>query len=80
MIGITKEWRSFAVALELNQADIAAISGNYSHNVADCLSEVIKLWFQENGKKVSWENLCKALRDPMVNRRDLAEKIEEKYH
>ena len=62
------------MALELNQADIAAISGNYSHNVEDCLTEVIKLWFRGNGKKVSWEDLCEARHDPMVNRKDLAKK------
>ena len=79
MIGITTEWSHLAEALELNQADIDGIAANKGGNVEACLTEVIKQWFMERGIALSWENLCEALRDPMVNRDDLAKKIEKDY-
>ena len=79
VIDITTKWELFAAALGFNRVDIVVISKNYSHNVADCLTEVIHGWFRGKGGEVSWENLCEALRDPTVDRKDLAMEIEKKY-
>ena len=78
MIGITKEWQDFALALKIKRADIDAIAEN-NKDVKDCLSTVMKDWFKARGNKVSWENLCQALRDDLVDRGDLAETIEKNY-
>ena len=80
LIGITKEWKDLAEALGLPEPDIDAISINLSSDVTQCVKEVVEQWFQGKGSEPpSWTNLCIALRDPLVNRKDIVSKIEQQY-
>ena len=78
--GITKEWDDLAEALGLLKSDIDAIKTDNPNNVKQCVKEFVDLWFKEKGSESpSWTNLCTALRDPLVDRKDLAVNIERKY-
>ena len=80
LIGITREWKDLAEALGLPEPDIDAININHSSDVQQCVSEVVDCWFKGKGSESpSWTNLCTALRDPLVNRKDIASRIEKDF-
>ena len=77
---ITEEWDDLAEVLGLPQSDIDTIESNHSSNVRKCVKEVVKCWFQRKGSAPpSWANLCTALRDPLVNRKDIVSTIERSH-
>ena len=58
-------------------SNIEAIKANNPKNVKQCLKEVVNGWLKMKGSEApSWINLCKALRDPLVKREDVALDIE----
>ena len=76
--GITKEWDDLAEALGLPDSDIDAIKINNPSDVKQCVKEVVDQWLKGKGSESpSWTNLCTALKDPLVNRKDLASNIEK---
>ena len=78
--GITKEWNDLAEALGLSESDIDTIKTNNPGDVRQCVKEVVDQWFKRKGSESpSWTNLCKALRDVLVHRNDVALEI-EKHH
>ena len=78
--GITTEWDDLAEVLGLPESDIDTIASNHSSDVRKRVKEVIKCWFQGKGSvPLSWTNLCTALRDPLVNREDIASTIERSH-
>ena len=78
--GITKEWDDLAGALGLPHSDIDAIKTNNPSDMKQCVKEVVDQWLEGKGSESpSWTNLCMALRDPLVNRKDFASNIEKKY-
>ena len=78
--GITKEWDDLAEALGLPDSDIDAIKTDNPSNVKQCVKEVVDQWFKGKGSESpSWTNLCTALRDSLVNRNDIASKIEKDH-
>ena len=76
LIGIVKEWRDLAAALGLSDADAEKI--RHDNNDTDgCMRDLIEQWLQTKGSQPpSWSSLCTALRDPLVNRKDIASNIE----
>lgn len=78
--GITKEWDDLAEALGLPDSEIDAIKADNPHDVKQCLKEVVDGWFKLKGSRPpSWIDLCTALRDDLVNRKDIALNIEKSY-
>ena len=76
--GITKEWDDLAEALGLSEPDIDAIKTDNPSDVKQCVKEVVDRWFKGKGSEPpSWASLCAALRDPLVNRKDIASSIEK---
>ena len=76
--GITKEWDDLAEALGLPDSDIDVIKTNNPSDVKQCVKEVVDQWFKGKGSEPpSWTHLCTALRDSLVNRKDIALKIEK---
>ena len=78
--GITKEWDDLAEAFGLPDSDIDAIKTDNPSDVRQCLKEIVDRWFKGKGSELpSWTSLCTALRDPLVNRKDIALNIEKQY-
>ena len=43
----------------------------------DRMMAMLLVWLHHGGKYPTWKTLCEALRDELVERRDIAEKIEQ---
>ena len=79
LTSIAKEWRDIGLSLHIEYAMIEKIETDHSTDVKRCLAEVINCWLKENGGERSWSFLCKALRNPLVSRPDVARVIEQTY-
>ena len=79
--GIVSEWDDLGEVLGLSHDEVKSIRVNYPKDVKECLKEVIGKWLEGkgSGEPPSWKSLCKALRDPLVERKDLASRIEQTY-
>lgn len=77
---ITKEWDELAEALGLPYEEVEVIRKDNPKDVRRCLREVIDKWFEIQVRpSPSWSALCVALKQPLVNRNDIASRIERKY-
>ncbi len=72
--GIVKEWSDLGKALGGSHDDIKVIEANNPKDVKRCLELVVDRWFELG--RPSWEDLCKALRHQVVNRKDIGSRIE----
>ena len=77
--GVTTEWNNLALVLGLSYSVISAIKSNNPTDVNQCVLEVIHAWLTKKGDDPSWTNLYTALRDPLVNRKDIASSIENQF-
>ncbi len=76
---VIEDWDDLGGALGLPHRVVEAIKTNNPGNVKQCMKKVVDAWFEEKGNFLSWNNLCEALRDPLVDRKDVVSKIERKY-
>ena len=75
VLGIVDLWDDLGVALGLKISELNAIKRDESTSKAR-MKAVLLAWLQGRGLDPSWQTLCKALRDELVGRTDLAEHIE----
>ena len=67
LIDMVNEWEDLGVVMGPN-------------DINGCMRELIKQWLKMKGSQPpSWSSLCTALRNPLVNRKDIASSIEQKY-
>ena len=79
LIGITNEWRYLGLALGLKKPTLDAIKVDNA-DVKDRMLEMVTSWLQKKDESLpSWQALVKALRDPLVNRTDIANTINDKF-
>ncbi len=63
-----------------SQLTIMGTEVNYPKDVKKCLKEIIRKWLEGKGSgPPSWKSLCEALRHPLIERGDVASKIEKEY-
>ncbi len=68
------------MVLGLSHQEVTSIEVNYSRDMKNCLKEIIRKWLEGKGSgPPSWKSLCEALRHPLIEREDMASKIEKKY-
>ncbi len=79
LVEISREWSFLALALGLKQHVIAEIETDYPSNVSKCREKMVVKWFELQPSQLSWSSLCTALRTRLVDRPDIAKKIERKY-
>ena len=77
--GVTTEWDDLAEVLGLPYSEVKAIKANNPNDVKQCLKEVVEAWLMKKGDEPSWTNLCTALKDPLVDRKDIASSIEKQF-
>ncbi len=70
-------WYNFGLALNLTSDDLDAIKGPYT-DPSECLREAINGWLN-TFPDPSWESVVQALRSPIVGRKILARRLEQKY-
>ena len=77
VIGILDLWEDLGMALKLTQGKLGEIKSNNT-TVRERMKDMLRAWLsgQGSGPKPSWQGLCTALRDRLVQRGDLAEEIE----
>ena len=78
LVEITTEWRCLALALKFPNYQIDMIEADSFNNISKCRERMVDRWFQRDSD-LSWSSLCTALRDPLVERHDIAKTIEQKY-
>ena len=72
------KWEDVGLALGLHLSDLDVIRSDYRESY-ERLKRVVSQWLKGNGKECSWEVLCDALRDELVQRPNLAKNIETTY-
>ncbi len=70
--GIVCGWDDLGVVLGLPHQEVKSIKVNYPKDVKE-------RWLEGKGSPPSWLSLCKALKDPLVSRPDVASSIEQTY-
>ncbi len=71
------EWYNLALALGLDTDTLDSIKHNNKDECEDCLREVLKQ--RDNTTKLTWTEIIKALKNPIVGKHQLANKIQTKY-
>ncbi len=69
------KWRNIGLKLKVEPDTLEAIASKHN-NPDDCLREMLTKRLQAVGS-LSWREVCNCLRSPIVDRNDVAEKIEE---
>ncbi len=79
LLGISEEWYSLALALEIPLNEINTIQCNHHGDIRMCVTKMVEKWLQLHPRELSWNTLCRALKERLVSRNDVATKIEQKY-
>ena len=77
---ITNEWFMLGFVLGLKDPTLNGIKINNT-DVHKCKQEMVRSWLQKKDECTppSWPALVKALKNTLVQRNDVAEKIKQKY-
>lgn len=69
------KWYDIGLELKIDAASLDAIEKENSHNVQDCLREVLKKWLRRFQPMPTWGALIEALESPLVDEGLLASQI-----
>ena len=78
VVGILPLWEDLGMALGLDMAELSVIEEDKATSKAR-MKAVLLVWLQGRGLDRNWQTLCKALRDELVDRADLAKRIERDF-
>ena len=78
LLNVASRWELLARCLKLPTSDIANIRTKYGGDVNLALSEVISRSIATN-RQLTWSDLVKALREPILNEEWCASQIEKKF-
>ena len=77
---ITNDWFDLGLALNLKDSTLSSIETD-KETVNERKRGMVRSWLQQKDdcKPPSWQALVEALEDPLVERRDIAKQIKQKY-
>ena len=75
----TASSEAIGLALQINPNTLQIIKYNHPSDCEAQLSDIVSEWLQGRGSDCTWFSLSQALRNPLVQRPDLARNIETKY-
>ena len=78
VVGILPLWEDLGMALGLDMAELSVIQED-KFTSKSRMKAVLLAWLQGRGLDPNWQTLCEALRDELVDRADLAERIEKNF-
>ena len=70
-------WELIGIQLGLNQDILDTIKANSLRNVEECLTEVLKRWYNSTPNP-TWREVVDALRTPALDELRLAQELEQK--
>ena len=73
---VAHKWMLVGTCLDVNQPDLKEIEGRQHILAKQSLLEVISRWLDTN-HSVCWNDILKALREPLLDEQRLAKEIEE---
>ena len=73
------KWYEIGLALNLERLDLHRIELENMFNPVGRLKAVISLWLKQASPPSTWSSLVKALRQPQLGLRSLANLIEEEH-
>ena len=76
VLGMLDKWDDLGMALGIKVSELNVIEKE-KPTLQNRMKAMLRLWLQGNGVEPNWQNLCKALRDDLVKRSDIASKIEK---
>ena len=71
-------WRSLGGGLGLDNGSLEVISYDKRDKAYDCMLQTIVLWLNGNGHCATWQTLIDALKQPLVQKKELADQIKAK--
>lgn len=75
MLDILERWDDLGMALEIKMSELTVIKKENS-TLRERMKEMLLVWLRGRGKNPSWQTLCNALKDRLVERDDIARSIE----
>ena len=78
VLDILHMWDDLGIALGLKMSELNVIEREKA-TLKDRMKAVLLAWLQGRGLAPSWQTLCKALRDKLVERGDIADCIERNF-
>ena len=78
VLDILHMWEDLGIALGLKMSELNVLKRDESAS-KDRMKAVLLAWLQGRGLAPSWQTLCKALRDKLVERGDIANCIERNF-
>ena len=82
LVDVSSRWKELGLALHLKKPTLDNIYEDH-REVSKCKMEMLSSWLQQAAADFevtcNWWSLAKALRDPTVNHKPIAEAIEKKY-
>ena len=74
---VRASWYNIGLELDIPHTELNCFKQMYS-DPSDLLWEVLKCWNKTN-PDFTWEAVVRALRSPIVDKKDIAEQLESKY-
>ena len=74
---VCDSWYNIGLELDIPHTELNCFKQMYS-DPSDSMFEVLKRWY-ENGSDFTMEVVVRALRSPIVDKKDIAEQLESKY-
>ena len=76
VLDVLDTWEDLGLALGIKVCELNVIKKENA-TLRDHMKAMLLVWLHHGGKYPTWKTLCEALRDELVERRDIAEKIEQ---
>ena len=79
IFSVRAKWYDIGVELEISYHTLDAIKTQYSNNIVNCLTEMLKQWLSSTSPLPTWSGLVQALSSAPVGEKRLAEEIRKQY-
>ena len=71
------EWQTLGILLGIDHSKLKIIANENLEKYKPCLTDMLATWLSSG--RATWRGLVKALRSPLVDKNDIAEKIARQH-
>ena len=75
-----RKWHNLGLELRIPLSELNTIQDQHKNEFPDCLKAMLIQWLRRSNPPPTWTALAAALRDPILDEEDLAERIETEHH